>query len=89
MRNEAVGAILDSVLYVRKITAAFVAKRKERTATEHTVEHLSRGLVTGKVFTFFVFEIGMTVFHTYHLLTDFIIADYFKKIKTFGKIIQE
>ena len=63
MRQKAVGAILYAALYVLEISAALIPERVQGAKAEHTVEILRLCLVTGEIYTFFVFVIAKAVFH--------------------------
>ena len=57
--NHAVAAVLDPVLGVLEVTAAFILQRVQRTVTEQTVEVVRiLGLVTGEKFAVFVIDEG-------------------------------
>ena len=64
MGLQAVGAVLDSLLQIHEIPAAFVAKGIQRTATKHTVEVVTAYFMARKIFTGIVFKIGTAVFHS-------------------------
>ena len=63
MRQKAVGAILYAALYVLEVPAALIPECVQGTKAEHTVEILRLCLVTGEIYTFFVFVIAKAVFH--------------------------
>ncbi len=57
-------AILDTALYVDKITAAFVPQGIKRTVTEQAVKEIPLFLVTGKEYTILVLKIGKIIVHS-------------------------
>ncbi len=63
MRNQAVGAVLDSLLGIAEIAAAFAAQSIQRTKAKQAVEMLTGILMTGEILTFSVFKIVKAVFH--------------------------
>jgi len=65
MRNRAGGAILDSTLYVKEISAAFISERKKRTTAKHTIKVVTLNLVARKIFTFCIFKVFTAVFHNF------------------------
>ena len=62
--NVAIGAVLNALLQIHKVSTTFVAKGVQRAATKHTVEIIPTHFVARKIFTGIVFKIGAAVFHS-------------------------
>ena len=71
VRDVAMRAVLDALLQIHKVSAAFVAESIERATAKHTVEIVAAYFVAGEIFTRIVFEIGAVVFHGISLCIAF------------------
>ena len=63
MRNKTIRTAFDFIIYIFKISSAFISKRIKRTKTKHTVKILPCIFVTGEIFTFGVFIIIVIILH--------------------------
>ena len=63
MRNKTVRAVLYSILYVNKVSAALIAQSIKRTIAKQAVKIFAFRFVARKIFTFGIFKISKTVFH--------------------------
>ena len=69
MRNQAAGAILNSLFCIGKISSAFISQGIQRTVAEHAIKMAGvRNFMTGKIFTVPVLEIATGIIHGKHLL---------------------
>lgn len=69
--NVAMRAVLDALLQIHEVSAAFVAESIEWATAKHTVEIVAAYFVAGEIFTRIVFEIGAVVFHGISLCIAF------------------
>ena len=60
------GAVLDTLLQIHKITAAFVAESIQRAAAKHTVKIIIRNVMAGKIFTLRILKITKIIVHKNH-----------------------
>ncbi len=63
MRNETVRAVLYSILYVNKVSAALIAQSIKRTIAKQAIKIFAFRFVAREIFTFGIFKITIIIFH--------------------------